>query len=127
MLLFLLKAHRGYEATKDGWSWRENRTQGKQAQKETPKSKNVINSMLFTVVFLTCVCLFQGMDLSHDHLMSISYTHGDAHIRPLDNEITNLKRQIQANKQIISQNKYQVEVGIDDFRLGDVSTICLYV
>ncbi|KAK3728403.1 hypothetical protein QZH41_017638 [Actinostola sp. cb2023] len=61
----------------------------------------------------------KGMDLSHDHLMSISYTHGDAHIRPLDNEITNLKRQIQANKQIISQNKYQVEVGIDDFRLGD--------
>jgi hypothetical protein len=54
--------------------------------------------------------------------MSISYTHGDAHIRPLDNEIANLKRQVQANKQIISQNKYQMEVGIDDFRLGDVST-----
>lgn len=63
------------------------------------------------------------MNLSHDHLMSISYTHGDAHIKPLDNEITNLKRQIQSNKQLISQNKYSVEVGIDDFRLGDVSFI----
>jgi len=63
------------------------------------------------------------MNLSHDHLMSISYTHGDAHLRPLDNELTNLKRQIQANKQIISQNKYSVEVGIDDFRLGDVSRL----
>lgn len=63
------------------------------------------------------------MNLSHDHLMSISYTHGDAHIKPLDNELTNLKRQIQSNKQIISQNKYSVEVGIDDFRLGDVSII----
>lgn len=69
------------------------------------------------------VVLLQGMDLSHDHLMSISYTHGDAHLRPLENEITNLRRQIQANKQIISQNKYSVEIGIDDFRLGDVSSL----
>ncbi|XP_031552843.1 REST corepressor 3-like isoform X2 [Actinia tenebrosa] len=63
----------------------------------------------------------KGMNLSHDSLMSISYTHGDAHIKPLDNEIDNLKRQIQANKQIISLNKYQMEVGIDDFRLGDLN------
>lgn len=67
------------------------------------------------------------MNLSHDSLMSISYTHGDAHIKPLDNDITNLKRQIQANKQIISLHKYQMEVGIDDFRLGDVSIIYIIV
>ena len=61
------------------------------------------------------------MVLSQDYLASVSGTHGDSHVRPLEMEIVNLKRQIQANKQSISQHKYQLESGVETLRPGDVS------
>ena len=67
-------------------------------------------------------CPMQGMVLSQDYLASVSGTHGDSHVRPLEMEIVNLKRQIQANKQSISQHKYQLENGVETLRPGDVST-----
>lgn len=63
------------------------------------------------------------MVLSQDYLSSVSGTHGDSHVRPLEMEIVNLKRQIQANKQSISQHKYQLENGVETLRPGDVSTV----
>ncbi|EDO33362.1 predicted protein, partial [Nematostella vectensis] len=63
----------------------------------------------------------KGMSLSQDLLQSISLTHGDAHTRPLEMEFTNLKRQIQNNKQFISQHKGQLEIGIEDVRMDEVS------
>ena len=65
----------------------------------------------------------QGMVLSQEYLVAVSGTHGDAHVRPQEMEIVNLKRQIQMNKQSISQNKYQLEHGIEVFRPGDVSQL----
>lgn len=61
----------------------------------------------------------KGMVLSQDYLSSVSGTHGDSHVRPLEMEIVNLKRQIQANKQSISQHKYQLENGVETLRPGD--------
>lgn len=61
----------------------------------------------------------KGMVLSQDYLVSVSGTHGDSHVRPMEMEIVNLKRQIQMNKQSISQNKYQLENGIEAMRPGD--------
>ena len=63
------------------------------------------------------------MVLSQDYLVSVSGTHGDSHVRPLEMEIVNLKRQIQANKQSISQHKYQLESGVETLRPGDVSMV----
>ena len=63
------------------------------------------------------------MVLSQEYLVSVSGTHGDSHVRPLEMEIVNLKRQIQANKQSISQHKYQLENGIEVMRPGDVSAV----
>ena len=62
------------------------------------------------------------MVLSQDYLIAVSGTQGDSHVRPQEMEIVNLKRQIQMNKQSISQNKYQLDSGIEPFRQGDVST-----
>ncbi|XP_032228775.2 REST corepressor 3 isoform X2 [Nematostella vectensis] len=62
----------------------------------------------------------KGMSLSQDLLQSISLTHGDAHTRPLEMEFTNLKRQIQNNKQFISQHKGQLEIGIEDVRMDEL-------
>lgn len=61
----------------------------------------------------------KGMVLSQEYLVAVSGTHGDTHVRPLEMEIVNLKRQIQMNKQSISQNKYQLDSGIEVFRQGD--------
>ncbi|KAK2552346.1 REST corepressor 3 [Acropora cervicornis] len=61
----------------------------------------------------------KGMVLSQDYLIAVSGTQGDSHVRPLEMEIVNLKRQVQMNKQSISQNKYQLDSGIEVFRQGD--------
>jgi len=63
------------------------------------------------------------MVLSQEYLDSVSGTHGDSHVRPLEMEIVNLKRQIQANKQSISQHKYQLDSGVETLRPGDVSAV----
>ena len=65
------------------------------------------------------------MVLSQEYLVAVSGTHGDAHVRPQEMEIVNLKRQIQMNKQTISQNKYQLDNGIQVFRPGDVSGLSI--
>lgn len=64
----------------------------------------------------------KGMVLSQDYLIAVSGTQGDSHVRPQEMEIVNLKRQIQMNKQSISQNKYQLDSGIEVFRQGDQNT-----
>lgn len=71
------------------------------------------------------VSSLQGMILSQDYLVAVSGTHGDSHVRPLELEIVNLKRQIQANKQSISQQKYQANDGIENFRPSDVSALII--
>lgn len=63
------------------------------------------------------------MVLSQDYLTAVSGTHGDSHVRPLEMEIVNLKRQLQMNKQSIGQHKSQIENGIEAVRPGDVSKI----
>ena len=67
------------------------------------------------------------MILSQDYLVAVSGTHGDSHVRPLELEIVNLKRQIQANKQSISQQKYQANDGIENFRPSDVSALIIII
>ena len=63
------------------------------------------------------------MVLSQEYLTAVSGTHGDSHVRPLEMEIVNLKRQVQMNKQSIGQHKSQIENGIEAVRPGDVSKI----
>ena len=63
------------------------------------------------------------MVLSQEYLVSVSGTLGDNHVRPLEVDIVNLKRQIQTNKQEISQHKYMLDGGVETMRPGDVSWI----
>ena len=46
----------------------------------------------------------------------VSGLHSNAHLRPLDIDIISLKRQIQSNKQNISQDRFDLQVGINDVR-----------
>ncbi|XP_058962748.1 REST corepressor 3 isoform X3 [Pocillopora verrucosa] len=61
----------------------------------------------------------KGMVLSQEYLVSVSGTLGDNHVRPLEVDIVNLKRQIQTNKQEISQHKYTLDGGVETMRPGD--------
>lgn len=58
----------------------------------------------------------KGMVISQEALTAVSSVHNNAHIRPLEMDIVNLKRQIQSNKQNISQDRYELTSGIDTFR-----------
>ena len=66
------------------------------------------------------------MVLSQEYLASVFGTHGDSHVRPLEMEIVNLKRQVQANKQSISQHKAQLDSGVETLRPGDVSVVKIW-
>ena len=56
------------------------------------------------------------MNITQEYLLTVSGLHSSAHLRPLDMDIINLKRQIQSNKQNISQDRYDLQVGINDSR-----------
>ena len=56
------------------------------------------------------------MVITQDALIAVSSVHNNAHVRPLEMEMVNLKRQIQSNKQNISQDRYELQAGIDNTR-----------
>lgn len=58
----------------------------------------------------------KGMVITQEALTVVSVVHNNAHVRPLEMDIVNLKRQIQSNKQNISQDRYELQTGIDGFR-----------
>lgn len=58
----------------------------------------------------------KGMTITQESLLIVSGLHSNAHLRPLDMDIINLKRQIQTNKQNISQDRFDLQVGINDVR-----------
>lgn len=68
----------------------------------------------------------RGMYISVEDLCSMAKGpagQADAILRNLDQEVVEMKRQVQSNKQIISQLKQKTATGIDDMRLTEVSTI----
>lgn len=61
----------------------------------------------------------RGMHLHYEDVVAIATgpaTEGDSILRSLDSEIVSLKRQVQNNKQIISQLKHKTSSGIDHLR-----------
>jgi len=60
----------------------------------------------------------RGMYINLDDLLSIAKKPGcgDAILKVLDEEVNNIKRQVQNNKQLISQLKLKTSSGIDSFR-----------
>ena len=62
----------------------------------------------------------QGMHLTVDLLSETSEVHGDGHLRPLEIELINLKRQVQSSKQALSQDKVQLGEKLDRFRPPEV-------
>ena len=56
------------------------------------------------------------MSITQESLLMVSGLHSNAHLRPLDIDIINLKRQIQSSKQNISQDRFDLQVGINDVR-----------
>ncbi|XP_065052135.1 REST corepressor 1-like isoform X2 [Rhopilema esculentum] len=58
----------------------------------------------------------KGMHLTGDLLNDISQVHGDSHVRPLEIELINLRRQVQASKQAIGQDKSATGEKMDKFR-----------
>jgi hypothetical protein len=66
------------------------------------------------------------MTITQESLLVVSGLHSNAHLRPLDMDIINLKRQIQTNKQNISQDRFDLQVGINDVRGLEVGFILFY-
>lgn len=70
----------------------------------------------------------RGMYVDMSDLKQISHGpvgHGEVLLKQLDTEVVGLKRQVQSNKQIISQLKHKVADGVDQLRLPEsVSTMC---
>jgi hypothetical protein len=65
----------------------------------------------------------RGMYISVEDLCSMAkgpVGQGQAILRNLDQEVVDMKRQVQNNKQIISQLKQKSAAGIDDMRLNEV-------
>lgn len=58
----------------------------------------------------------KGMTITQESLLVVSGLHSNAHLRPLDMDIINLKRHIQSNKQSISQDRFDLQTGINDVR-----------
>jgi len=58
----------------------------------------------------------KGMHLTVDLLSDTSEVHGDGHLRPLEIELINLRRQVQASKQALSQDKALLGEKLDRFR-----------
>ncbi|GIY76203.1 hypothetical protein CDAR_401893 [Caerostris darwini] len=69
----------------------------------------------------------RGMHLNYDDLVSIvtsSNGEEDVVLRSMDSEITSLKRQVQNNKQIVSQLKHKLAPGIDALRPPESGNRC---
>ena len=65
--------------------------------------------------------IWQGIKLTQDSLIDVSQTHGDNHVRQLEAELINLRRQIQTNKQNNSQEKQRSLGPVEKCRPPDVS------
>lgn len=68
----------------------------------------------------------RGMYMSVEDLCSIAKGppgQADAMLRALDQEVIDMKRQVQSNKQIISQLKQKNADGIDSMRLNEVNKL----
>lgn len=65
----------------------------------------------------------RGMYINIDDLLSIAKKpgQGDALLKVLDEEVNNIKRQVQNNKQLISQLKNKTASGVDSFRPAEVN------
>lgn len=65
----------------------------------------------------------RGMHLNFDDIMAIANGppgQGESILKALDSEVVTLKRQVQNNKQIISQLKHKTAGGIEEFRPPEV-------
>lgn len=70
----------------------------------------------------------RGMYINIDDLLSIAKKpgQGDALLKVLDEEVNNIKRQVQNNKQLISQLKNKTASGVDSFRPAEVNPFSIH-
>lgn len=61
------------------------------------------------------------MSLNAEMLIEIAQTHGDSHIRPLEVELINLKRQLMTDKQIIQDQSVLLNGKVEQFRPSQVN------
>ena len=81
-------------------------------------------TIFFVCVFSFVIILkysFQGMSLSTEMLVDIAQTHGDSHVRPLEAELINLKRQVMTDKQILQEQSMTLSGKIEQLRPLSVS------
>ena len=69
--------------------------------------------------------LFQGMHLNGDLLNDVAQVHGDGHVRPLEIDLINLRRQVQTTKQTISQEKQSLAESLERIRPPEVSAVLI--
>ena len=62
------------------------------------------------------------MQLNQETLIEVAQSHGDSHVRPLEIELINLKRQIVTDKQIVQQQRLTINGKAERCRPPDVST-----
>ncbi len=60
------------------------------------------------------------MHLNAELLNEVSQVQGDGHVRPLEIDLINLRRQVQAGKQGISQEKQDLSGSLDRLRPPEV-------
>ncbi len=60
------------------------------------------------------------MHLNADLLNEVSQVHGDGHVRPLEIDLINLRRQVQATKQGIGQDKQDLTENLERIRPPEV-------
>ena len=63
------------------------------------------------------------MSLNTEMLIEIAQTHGDSHVRPLEVELINLKRQIITDKQILQEQAIALSGKIEQLRPLSVRNI----
>ena len=61
------------------------------------------------------------MSLSTEMLIEVAQSHGDSHVRPLEVELINLKRQIMTDKQILQEQTVALSGKVEQLRPLSVS------
>ena len=76
-------------------------------------------NQLYWLIQIKIILLFfqkQGMSLGTEMLIDIAQTHGDSHLRPLEAELINLKRQIMTDKQILQEQSMTLSGKVEQLR-----------
>ena len=65
----------------------------------------------------------KGMQLKQEALIEVAQAHGDSHIRPLEIELINLRRQILTDRQVIQEQDHALNGRVEKCRPPEVQSL----